>query len=52
VKHQAQESGKNENCKTTLWIKKSGFGIKEMSFTTFGPFRAARARFEPEIEGE
>jgi len=33
-------------CKTTLWIKKSSFYFKEMSFTTFGPFRTDSKGFD------
>jgi hypothetical protein len=26
-------------CKTTLWIKKSALSYKDMTLTSFGPFR-------------
>jgi len=38
-------------CKTTLWIKKSSRFFKEMSLTSFGPFRAAGGDFEPRTAG-
>src|SRR5215467_10166586 len=38
-------------CKTTLWIKKSGSNNKEMTVTSFGPFRPVSQAGKPADDG-
>jgi len=48
---QRPESRNYKKCKTTLWIKKSALFFKEMTLTSFGPFRPPGDRIGARFEG-